>query len=313
MASIEFDFNGEKINIPFEKETTIEQILKIFEEKAGANKNNLIFLYSGNKMTNYQLTFDQIANKLDKERNKMNIVVTEMENKELNKKDNDYNNSNLFDFTQNLSETNYTFNVIDEPIYSSTEQDSTINMINNNPEYLINTESEAILYDNATVTEIPVNTPTNIYSPEPIISQNISEQLDSSNIIQDLNINTNSISTPIEYTTSIEEIPINISSETNTSTPLVTTEIQNEPIYTTTTTTVSQPAISTVRQISTSRPQTPVVQQIPVQQVPIQSYTTTIQESQESTNPVVIRPTIVIPERPESLEYITYLHVNKIN
>ena len=188
MASIEFDFNGEKINIPFEKETTIEQILKIFEEKAGANKNNLIFLYSGNKMTNYQLTFDQIANKLDKERNKMNIVVTEMENKELNKKDNDYNNSNLFDFTQNLSETNYTSNVIDEPIYSSTEQNSTINMINNNPEYLINTEAEAILYDNATVTEIPVNTPTNIYSPELIISQNISEQLDSNNIIQDRTI-----------------------------------------------------------------------------------------------------------------------------
>ena len=83
MASIEFDFNGEKINIPTKKETTMEQVLNIFEEKAGVNKNNLVFLYSGKKMNNYQLTFDQIANKLDKERNKMNIVVIEMENRKL--------------------------------------------------------------------------------------------------------------------------------------------------------------------------------------------------------------------------------------
>ena len=283
MALIEFDFNGEKINIPINKETPMEQVLNIFEEKAGVNKNNLVFLYSGKKMNNYQLTFDQIANRLDKERSKMNIVVTEMENNKINTNVNDYN-SNLFDFTQNLSETNYSTNLLDPQIYSSTESNSAVNIINSSPEYITNTYSEPILYDNydnTTVTETPlysntianseVTTPTIIDSSEPIFSQIISELVDNSNTIQNLN------------TTSMEETPINISSELNTSPPFITTEISNEPIYTTTT--ISQ------------------VQQIPFRQVPTRSYSTTIQEPQEYTNPTIVRPTIVRSEITELPQY----------
>ena len=37
-------------------------------------RNNLIFLYGGNKI-NLDLTFNQICNQIDKQRNKINILV----------------------------------------------------------------------------------------------------------------------------------------------------------------------------------------------------------------------------------------------
>ena len=130
-------------------------------------------------------------------------------------------------------------------------------MIDTIPEYKANTESEPIFYVNTSVNETPLYSNTIANS-----DVYISTVIDSSEPIQNLNANTNSISTPIGYTTPIEETPININSESNILTPIVTTEVQNEPIYA----------------------------------------TTTIQEQQENENPVIVRPTIVRTEITQSSE-----------
>ena len=50
------------------------------------NLNSVYFLYSGKSDLDEELTFEQTANNIDKERNKMNILVSE--------KDNSFNQNN---------------------------------------------------------------------------------------------------------------------------------------------------------------------------------------------------------------------------
>ena len=79
MCIVEIEYKGKNISIQIQRETKFEEIFKKFEEKIGIEKISLLFLYSGNIITNYQLTFDQVANNIDKERNKMNILAVEIE------------------------------------------------------------------------------------------------------------------------------------------------------------------------------------------------------------------------------------------
>ena len=67
--------NGQNIKIQCNKYETIKDIFNKFAAKAGANKNYFTFIYNGNIITNEDLTFDGLANKDDKYRNKMNILV----------------------------------------------------------------------------------------------------------------------------------------------------------------------------------------------------------------------------------------------
>ena len=53
----------------------MKQIFQNFCSKAGASPNSVSFLYNGDKITNLEATFEQLANIDDKNRNKMTILV----------------------------------------------------------------------------------------------------------------------------------------------------------------------------------------------------------------------------------------------
>ena len=75
MSKIEFCFEGKNIIIQCNKNDKMKQMIQQFLTKTNINPNSVIFLYSGNIINNPELTFDQIANIDDKNRNKMNILV----------------------------------------------------------------------------------------------------------------------------------------------------------------------------------------------------------------------------------------------
>ena len=77
MNKIEFSYLGNKMTIHCKENDSLNEIIKAFANKAFINENDLLILYGGAviKDEEQQLTFSQIANKEDKERKQMNIVV----------------------------------------------------------------------------------------------------------------------------------------------------------------------------------------------------------------------------------------------
>ena len=76
MATIDFYYEGKNITIQCNK---YEQLAKIFQRfliKANVGQNSVNFIYNGNIITNMSLTLEQLSNRDDKNRNKMNILVS---------------------------------------------------------------------------------------------------------------------------------------------------------------------------------------------------------------------------------------------
>ena len=78
-AEVEFDYESEKIVIQCGKNTKLKDIYKNFKFKANAEGKQLFYLYKGTILESDELTFEDIANQLDEDRNKMNVLVTEGE------------------------------------------------------------------------------------------------------------------------------------------------------------------------------------------------------------------------------------------
>ena len=78
MSIVEFTFNGIKTLIQCNSEDTLKNIIQKFIIKIGKNLNNIYFLYSG-EIIKEELTFNELANKEDKKRNKMCIIALEDE------------------------------------------------------------------------------------------------------------------------------------------------------------------------------------------------------------------------------------------
>ena len=76
---IEFTYNGINTIIQSDKDKKIKDIYLKFKHKAKAEGKILYYIYNGTKIQNDELTFDEIANSQDKSRNKMNILVNEIE------------------------------------------------------------------------------------------------------------------------------------------------------------------------------------------------------------------------------------------
>ena len=76
MASVEFSYEGRNIVIQCNEYDTMEKIFQKFATKAQVNLNSLLFLYNGTTIANKNLTFDQLSNNYDKDRNKMNILAS---------------------------------------------------------------------------------------------------------------------------------------------------------------------------------------------------------------------------------------------
>ena len=89
-----FNFESSDIIVQCSKNETMRNIIQRFGSKIQKNSNSFIYLYGGGQV-NFELTFEEQANQIDKENNKMKILVYENENNEkLEKLLNSDNNSN---------------------------------------------------------------------------------------------------------------------------------------------------------------------------------------------------------------------------
>ena len=77
MTSIEFDYNGKKTIIQCNNNEKLKDIFQKFLNKLGITKDSVYFIYGSNVVINEELTFDNISNELDKNRNKMIILVND--------------------------------------------------------------------------------------------------------------------------------------------------------------------------------------------------------------------------------------------
>ena len=76
MAEVIFNYKGNEIIIICQLDEKMKDIISKFLLKISKNEdnNNLYYLYDGSRINN-ELTFNEQANELDKNRKKMNIVV----------------------------------------------------------------------------------------------------------------------------------------------------------------------------------------------------------------------------------------------
>ena len=82
-VSIIFNFEGADIMIQCLKTDKMKYICQKYENKIQINMNSLIFLYGGNHL-NFDLSFNELANSIDKSNNKMKILVYKNEFNEFN-------------------------------------------------------------------------------------------------------------------------------------------------------------------------------------------------------------------------------------
>jgi len=77
MAQVEFQYNSISTIIQCNEDQKMSEICNNFTSKSNLDENNLNFIYNGiaGKQFDKNLTFNQMANSLDKARKKMNILV----------------------------------------------------------------------------------------------------------------------------------------------------------------------------------------------------------------------------------------------
>ena len=78
MVTVEFNYDTINIPIQSSKNDKIKIFIQKFSSKIGADPSSLFFIYNGYNITNTELTFDQICNKDDKKRKKMNVLVNKL-------------------------------------------------------------------------------------------------------------------------------------------------------------------------------------------------------------------------------------------
>jgi len=76
MENVIFTFKGINTIIQCNKEDKMKFICNKFINKVRINMNSIYFLYNG-MLLNYELAFNQLINKIDKDRNEINILVFE--------------------------------------------------------------------------------------------------------------------------------------------------------------------------------------------------------------------------------------------
>ena len=88
MSKIEFIYEGKPTIIQAESNENMNSIVQKFYNKSGTKElsDSMCFLYSGSQiLSNSNSSFKEIANKADKERNQMTIIVNKYKNEEENK------------------------------------------------------------------------------------------------------------------------------------------------------------------------------------------------------------------------------------
>ena len=80
MAEVIFNYEGANTSIQCEIYSKMENVIKKFLSKIEEKEDNYYYLYNGNSI-NKELTFDEQANEIDKNRKKMNIIVYNIKEK----------------------------------------------------------------------------------------------------------------------------------------------------------------------------------------------------------------------------------------
>ena len=81
MAEVEFIYNGEKIIIQCNLNDKMKDIFNKYIIKLGIEINSVYFLYGGN-IIKEDLILEEIISNEDKKRNKMNIIVNQINKNE---------------------------------------------------------------------------------------------------------------------------------------------------------------------------------------------------------------------------------------
>ena len=79
MNKVDFTYIDDKFIIQCNNEDKMKDIISKFLTKIGKERKNIAFLYNG-LIINEELSFNQCANRLDKSRNYMNVIVVEGQN-----------------------------------------------------------------------------------------------------------------------------------------------------------------------------------------------------------------------------------------
>ena len=82
MSKVIFNYEGANTNVLCQENEKMIEICKRFGNKAQIDIKNFHFLYNGNKI-NIELRYDEIANKFDKERKEVSILVLDINNTEV--------------------------------------------------------------------------------------------------------------------------------------------------------------------------------------------------------------------------------------
>ena len=77
MTTVEFNYSGKNMIIQCNPSDRLENIIERFLSKTGLKFNSVSFLYGGFVMSNFGLTFHELANSDDRNRGKMNVLVTD--------------------------------------------------------------------------------------------------------------------------------------------------------------------------------------------------------------------------------------------
>ena len=78
MSTVIFHFNGNKISVQCKANDTFEKISQNFAGKTNKKAENLLFIYNGSYIEK-KLTFEQLANNIDKSRNIIDVLTYEKE------------------------------------------------------------------------------------------------------------------------------------------------------------------------------------------------------------------------------------------
>ena len=79
-ANVIFSLDGVNLTIQCRTEEKMKDICKSYSIKINRNMNSLLFLYEGNKV-NYELSFKEQANEIDRNNNQMKILVSKCDEK----------------------------------------------------------------------------------------------------------------------------------------------------------------------------------------------------------------------------------------
>ena len=96
IEKVEFNFNGKTLTIQCNEYDIIGQIFQKFAIKIGTNINSLTFLYNGDGNINRNLQINQVINNIDKNRNKMSVIVYDMNKSMISTYSNTSNNNTQF-------------------------------------------------------------------------------------------------------------------------------------------------------------------------------------------------------------------------